>query len=81
MKRHAAAEQAGGHVEEDVAAVIVEALTNSSSIKRQAAKINEKQRKASNGCQKFPADPKTNWSGHSCSFQLAKTLPRTNPHW
>jgi hypothetical protein len=31
--------------------------------------------------QKFPADPKTNWSSHSCSFQLAKTLPRTNPHW
>lgn len=31
--------------------------------------------------QKFPADPKTNWSGHSCSFQLAKTLPQTNLHW
>jgi hypothetical protein len=57
------------------------ALTNSSSIKRQAASINEKQRKASSGCQKFPADPKANRSGHSCSFQLAKTLPRTNPHW
>jgi hypothetical protein len=33
------------------------------------------------GLQKFPADPKANRSGHSCSFQLAKTLPQTNLHW
>jgi len=31
--------------------------------------------------QKFLADPKTNKSSHSCSFQLAKTLPQTNLHW
>lgn len=48
---------------------------------RQAAEINEKQRMACNRGQKFPADPKTNWSSHSCSFQLAKTLPQTNLHW
>ena len=43
------------------------------------------QRKAAHtayiGCQKFPADPKTSRSSHSCSFQLAKTLPQTNLHW
>jgi hypothetical protein len=48
-----------------------------------ATKINEKHNcvtKAMLG-QKFPADPRANWSGHSCSFQLAKTLPQTNLHW
>ena len=31
-------------------------------------------------CQKFPADPKTNRSGHVCSFQLAITRAQTNLH-
>jgi len=49
-----------------------------------ATQINEKRSSVltePKGLQKFPADPKANRSGHSCSFQLAKTLPRTNPHW
>lgn len=44
-------------------------------------KSMKKELTAVDGIQKFPADPKTNWSGHSCSFQLAKTLPQTNLHW
>lgn len=31
--------------------------------------------------QKFPTDPKANWSGQVGSFQLAKTRSRIAPHW
>lgn len=51
---------------------------DSSSSPWQATDLNEKQ--VNERLQKFPAGPKANRSSHSCSFQLAITLPQTNLH-
>jgi hypothetical protein len=42
--------------------------------------VQDEVRAVSLSVQKFPTDPKANWSGQLGSFQLAKTRSRMAPH-